>query len=309
MRKMETFSINVMNTDVYVEISNIKKNNWREEIKAWLLYVDREWSRFHNDNELSMLNQLPQGESIQLSDPFYDVLYRADEYRKKTMGLFSPYLKIQMEANGYIKSFPFSDVPRTASANFHENMMRETKPFLFLDHNIILKNTNQKIDIGGFAKGYAIECAAQWLRSTGGAKYGIVDGGGDITTWSDGVKAWKIGIANPFKNGTEIGLIRIKNGAIATSNRLYRSWRYGDEIKHHLLNGKTGTPIRTDVVQATVMTNHLLDGEVLAKMCFLLSEKKRKHWFKEHYPHCRYFLVSESDRKKIEKEEFVDGDF
>lgn len=306
---METFSINVMNTDVYIEISNSQKSNWREEIKAWLLYVDQEWSRFRDDNELSMLNRLPQGESIQLSDPFYDVLYRANEYREKTRGLFSPYLKMQMESNGYVKSFPFSGAPRTSLANFHEDMMKEIKPFLFLGHNIIKKITNQKVDIGGFAKGYAMECAAQWLRNTGGAKYGIVDGGGDITMWSDGEKEWKIGIANPFKEGTEIGLIRIKSGAIATSNRLYRSWMYGNEMKHHLLNGKTGAPIRTDVVQATVMTKHLLDGEVLAKMCFLLSEEGREHWFKDHYPHCRYFLVRESDRKNLEKEAVVNGAF
>lgn len=306
---METLSIDVMNTNVYIEISNSQKSNWRENIKAWLLYVDEEWSRFRDDNELSKLNELPEGESIQITAPLYDVLYRANEYREKTMGLFSPYLKVQMESNGYIKSFPFTGTPSTTPANFHEEMIEETNPFLFLGHNTIKKNTNQKVDIGGFAKGYAMECTAEWLRNTSGAKYGIVDGGGDMTMWSDGKKEWKIGIANPFEEGEEISIIRMKTGAVATSNRLYRSWMYGNEKKHHLLNGKTGIPVKTDVVQATVIAKHLLDGEVLAKMCFLLSEEKRQHWFENHYPDCRYILLRESDRKKLEKEKIEDGDF
>lgn len=306
---MKIFTIDVMNTNIYIEISNSQVVNWKEEIQAWLLYVDQEWSRFRDDNELAMLNQLPKGECIQLSSPFYDVLYHANEYWKKTKGLFSPYLKKQLEQIGYVKGFPFSETPIISSANFQEGISEDSKPLLFLGHNTIQKNTNQEVDLGGFAKGYALESAAKWLRKNGAAEYGIVDGGGDITMWSDGAKEWKIGIANPFKEGEEISMVRMKNGAIATSNRLYRSWLYDDEIKHHLLNGKTGIPIKTGLVQATAMTMHLLDGEVLAKMCFLLPEEERENWFRAHYPDCRYFLLREGDRKKFVKGEFVNGDY
>jgi len=306
---METFSMDVMNTNVYIEISNSQRSSWKDEIKQWFLYVNQEWSRFRDDNELAMLNNIPKGEKIVLPAPLYEVLYRANEYYEKTAGLFSPYLKKQMERSGYVKSFPFSKAPGISNAQLHEHVANESNPILFLDASTIVKNTNQEVDLGGIAKGYAMESAAKWLRKTAGAKYGIVDGGGDITMWSDGIKEWKIGIANPFKEGEEIGLITMKNGAIATSNVLYRSWMQAGERKHHLLNGRTGSPIRTDVVQATAVTGHLLDGEVLAKMCFLLPEKEREQWFTDHYPQCRYILLRESDRIKLEKEEITDGVF
>ncbi|WP_342431510.1 hypothetical protein [Neobacillus sp. FSL H8-0543] len=59
------------------------------------------------------------------------------------------------------------------------------------------------------------------------SKYGIVDGGGDMAMWSNGDKTWKIGVMDPFDEEKHIGFF-IKNGGIATSNIIYRSWMQGE---------------------------------------------------------------------------------
>jgi FAD:protein FMN transferase len=290
---MHTFTGHFMNTDFYIEISNSNASDWKAEIEAWLTYTDREWSRFPDDNELAKINNLPKGEAVKVPAPLYDVLRQANDYYQLTDGLFSPYLKQQMEQNGYSASFPFSD--SSSPAKSINKFLLSREPILFLAERVIIKNTSEKIDLGGFAKGYVIESAANWLKQIGGARYGLVDGGGDMTMWSDGIKKWKIGIAHPFHADREIASLTLENGAVATSNRVYRSWGSGNEKKHHLLNGKTGEPVTTDVLQATAVTRHLLDGEVAAKMCFLLPEQERNNWFKQHIPDCYQYILREKE--------------
>lgn len=288
---MQTFSINIMNTNFYFIVSNCCFPDWQEQIISWLSYVEKEWSRFHEHNELAKLNQLSKGGMIQLSVPLYDVLKKANDYFTRTGGLFSPYLKRQMEENGYTKSFPFTFSP---SKRIEEKTI-EAQPFIFLKDKIVLKNTIEEVDLGGFAKGYVVERIATWLKNFGKATFGLVDGGGDIRVWSDGEKEWTIGLAHPILEGKEIGAIRMKNGAVATSNRLYRSWTDGYKRKHHILNGISGEPAVTDIIQATVVTRNLLEGEVAAKMCFLLKEEKQDHWFRGKFPTCKRFIVKEGD--------------
>ena len=70
----------------------------------------------------------------------------------------------------------------------------KTSPFLFDPKQItVIRTSEGKVDLGGIGKGYTVQAAARWLKNIGGASAGMVDGGGDMTVWSDGLKEWKIG--------------------------------------------------------------------------------------------------------------------
>lgn len=296
---METFTQNVMNTTFYITISNCSIKNWKEKMGHYLHYVDTQWSRFNKGNELASLNELQKGTTVVLSPALFDVLKMADHYRMVTGGLFSPFLKRQMEGNGYDQSFPFS----TSATNILLPPFSEKEPLLFRQGNTIIKNTTGEIDLGGIAKGYAVESISQWLKLIGKSSYGLVDGGGDMTLWSDGNKIWNISIADPKNVDRDIGNIKIQNGAIATSNTLYRSWMQGTTKKHHLLNGKTGKSIETDVIQATVLATNNVQAEVAAKMCFLLENPERKEWFKSYLPDVERILVNKNGSIIYERKE------
>lgn len=286
---METISIHLMNTDFYIAVPNGNDLIWKQTMESWFVYVAEEWSRFRGDNELGRLNSLNMEDTIQLSFPLYDCLVKAHSYYGLTEGLFSPYLKKQMEQNGYNTSFPFTH-------SYSKAVVIEPfsgSPFLFLDDRKVVKKSSQEVDLGGFAKGYAVEMAAKWLQANGFRDYGIVDGGGDMTMWSDGDKEWTIGIDDPYQSGNEISYIKLKNGSVATSNSIFRSWVKGNKRKHHLLNGQTGEPVDTNIVQATVVTSSLIQAEVATKMCFLLKEEQQDRWFHEKFPKSARFLVNE----------------
>lgn len=288
---MDNLSFNIMNTDFYIEISGETNLDWKANVEEWLSYVAKQWSRFEQDNELDMLNQLKIGDTLQLSSALYDCLIRADHYYTLTNNLFSPYLKLHLERHGYNQSFPFRDT-KLKSIPMPKS---DGKPFHFFDNRQVLKMDDQQVDLGGFAKGYAVEKIAQWLQSEISPAYGMVDGGGDMKMWSAGEKIWTLGIAHPFNPDQEIQYIRMKNGAVATSNRVFRSWRQEGKNKHHLLNGQTGEVIDSPVLQTTVVTQSLCTAEVAAKLSFLLNEHDLQQWFEKQNLPCACFIVKDDE--------------
>jgi len=111
--------------------------------------------------------------------------------------------------------------------------------------------------------------------------------------WSSGEKTWTIGVADAWNIDKEISSIKMKIGAIATSNQVYRSWVQGTKKKHHLLNGQTGEVAETDVLQASVVTSSLCDAEVGAKLCFLMKEDELQQWFEKNCQQSARFIVKE----------------
>ena len=289
---MDILSLNSMNTNFYIAVADNKDVHWKEKVEKRLRNVAKEWSRFEQNNEMDKLNQLKIGKTMQLSPELYDCLKLANDYYMSTNGLFSPYLKLQLEQHGYNQSFPFYEV---SEKSIQINLIEEV-PFLFLNNHQVLKMNHQQIDLGGFAKGYVVEKLAQWLQQEVAPEYGIVDGGGDMKMWSAGEKVWTIGIANPYKEHEEMSYIKIKNGAIATSNRVYRSWKQDGHNKHHLLNGQTGDVISSHIAQATVVTNSLVVAEVATKLCFLLHPEELQKWFLQQKIPYACFLVEEDEK-------------
>ncbi|WP_318505008.1 FAD:protein FMN transferase [Bacillus sp. T3] len=293
---LNELAFKAMNTDFFVEISNSTISNWKEHILGWFEYVDREWSRFNHDNELAQLNGLKIGQQISLSPPLFDVLQKADHYRMTTEGLFSPYLMNCLNYHGYNQTFPFV---KAEVESRQDHSMVKGCPFKFdSEQSTVTRIANGQVELGGIGKGYAVESAMVWLKKFANAESGIVDGGGDISVWSGGIKEWKIGISDPFNPNKELRQISLKNGSIATSNIIYRSWQQGEQRKHHILNGKTGQPVNTEIIQATVITTNCLDAEVGAKLCFMEKGPKLIKLLEEINPNYKFVLV-DRDRTLI----------
>ncbi|MEH7076787.1 FAD:protein FMN transferase [Neobacillus drentensis] len=293
LKPSESLTFTAMNTTFFIEVTNCSMPNWKEVIHGWIQYVEKEWSRFQGkNNELGQLNQLAIGEKMILSPPLFDILHRAEDYRQKTSSTFSPYLLPQLQYHGYESTFPFT-MSRWVGNEMPPLFENVNSPFLFEPHsNTVMRTTAGKVDLGGIGKGYAVQAVARWLKNIGGASTGMVDGGGDMTVWSDGNKEWKIGVAHPHHKEVEITQFRIKNGSIATSNSIFRSWTQGNVRKHHILNGRTGLPAENTIIQATVITENCLDAEVGAKICLIEDVSNIKHQLKRLNPASSFLLIN-----------------
>ncbi|WP_026486318.1 FAD:protein FMN transferase [Caldanaerobius polysaccharolyticus] len=143
------------------------------------------------------------------------------------------------------------------------------KGIVFDDKNrtIMLKNKGMSIDLGGIAKGYAADKAAETLKAEG-VKHAIINLGGNVLTIGtkpDG-HPWRIGIQTPFKpRGDYLGIVEVSNKAVVTSGVYERYFEKNGMLYHHLLNPFTGYPTDNHLYSVTIITDKSVDADALSK--------------------------------------------
>ncbi len=112
-------------------------------------------------------------------------------------------------------------------------------------------NPAVRLDLGGYAKGYALDLAAAYLKSQG-VNHALINIGGNILALgSKGSHAWKVGIQHPRRAGA-LAMLELHDGeAIGTSGDYQRFFEVGGKRYCHLIDPRTGWP--ADQTQAVTV--------------------------------------------------------
>ena len=140
------------------------------------------------------------------------------------------------------------------------------------------KNPAVKLDLGGYAKGYALDRAADYLRSEG-VKHALVNIGGNIIALGKhGEHAWRVGIQHPRKPGP-IATLDLEDGwAIGTSGDYQRYFEQGGKRYCHLIDPATGYPanLTQSVTVLVAPSDHNgVVSDVASKPIFLAAPTQR----------------------------------
>jgi len=132
------------------------------------------------------------------------------------------------------------------------------------------------IDLGGAAKGYAADCAAQILRQAG-VPYAVLDFGGNIYVYGANPNRkdnhWQIGIQEPFLDaGSYRTTVTLKEGAVVTSGTYQRNFTHNGILYHHILNPKTGFPAESGLCSVSVKAASALLADCLSTACLVLGD-------------------------------------
>ena len=215
-----------MNTDVaaWLWAEPGPADIWLPEVEAFFAEVEAELSRFRPDSGLSRLNAAAGHGEQKVSAMLAQVLQMALDAKEYTGGIFDPTVLSALQAAGYDRSFellrehPGRTVPERGRSNEDSPQAIE---FDRVRRSVSLPEGAQ-IDLGGIAKGWTVDRAAELLGAWGAA---LVDAGGDIrATEAPGGEPWPVAVENPFKPDEDLAVARLTDGAIATSSVLRRKW-------------------------------------------------------------------------------------
>ncbi len=246
--------------------------------------LERRWSRFLPDSEISQLNRHP-GRLTIVSAATFELVQRAEQARVATGGRFNPLLLDQLEAAGYRRSWLGDGGPGANSSDAAAGLIsgpNGSRPggsmpgngdpieLLAEVHGVRLP-ADARFDPGGIGKGLTVDRISEWCRAEGATTV-CVDLGGDLRVhgrpWYG--PRWRIGVDHPLSPGTELGAFTPDEGAVTTSTTLRRSWPGpGGERLHHLIDPATGRPSITDVVAVTTCSSQAWWAEVAAKAALL----------------------------------------
>jgi thiamine biosynthesis lipoprotein len=241
---------NFMNTTITFKVVQNKESTVEimDAIEAGFGEFDRivkTYTRFDEKSELSNLNRQPD-RWINISKEFYYLVEYMLNLAKATDGAFDPTVIDFLEIYGYDKNYDFSKLEKPELDALVEKIAKERPSWKEIEldkENLRVKLVkNQRIDLGGIGKGYAIDCAFNKLNKF---ENFFIDAGGDIRVKGNNEKGelWTVDLLAMNQKGQKeiVGQIKLDNESIAGSG----SWARKFKQFHHLINPKTGKPQNT----------------------------------------------------------------
>lgn len=268
-----------------------------ERARARLGFLERTWSRFLPDSEVSVANAAP-GTWHAVSSETVALVRRALAAWEATGGRFDPMLLHDVVAAGYATTFDPVDVGppavrapgTTAGTVIGRSGAVDSEPGIDLDelHRRIRVHPGFGFDPGGIGKGFAADLVVGELLDAGATGV-CVNVGGDLRMAgsppvrdgdADGPdhgpadtasSTWIVDVEDPRDPaGGVVRRLSIADGGVATSSRCRRRWRLPDGTEaHHLIDPSTGEPAAGDVLTATVVASQGWIAEALATAVFL----------------------------------------
>ena len=256
------------------------------EAQAALAEVLREFDRLHSryhawqPSELTTLNKaLAAEEAREVDDEMLDLLRRAKDFAARGNYLFDPAIGKLIQIWGFHTD---TYVPRLPDKDELQKILA-TRPSItdveIQGHRVSSRNPSVEIDLGGIAKGYALDRAREILLRRGIRNALINIGGNVMALGNKAGQPWVIGIQHPRRAGAMATLALYDGEAIGTSGDYQRFFEVGGTRYCHLLDPRTGSPVHHTEAVSVLVTPQAGAGilsDVASKPIFLGAENWRE---------------------------------
>ena len=260
-----------------LEDNNDSSPSILEKIPGWFEEWEQSLSRFRSNSELSRLNQTCD-QPVEVSDTLWEVFQYALSAETITNGLVTPTVLDAMFEAGYDQNF--DTLPRYQSQHGLQ-VLSAVYPLSVITWDeksrTICLPYGVHLDFGGVAKGWAAHQTAERLKEYGPA---LMSAAGDIAIGGSlaSGEPWKIGVKNPFEQGSDFETLKLSRCGVATSGRDRRRWNRNGLPRHHIIDPNTGQPAETDVMTATIIAPTVMEAEAAAKAVLILGGEEGLKW-------------------------------
>lgn len=259
-----------------------------EEARARELaaHVSQEFQNLHNrlhawqpGSALSRLNQaFASGKAVPIDPDMAEIISNATALSVKSGGLFNPAIGELIKQWGFQRDefTPVSIDDSAISALVKANP--QMTDIVIENDTAYSRNPAVRLDLGGYAKGYALDLASTYLHDQS-AKNALINIGGNIIALGQhGDKPWRVGIQHPRKPGA-IATLDLPDGwAIGTSGDYQRYFEQDGKRYCHIIDPRNGYPVQ-GVQAVTVLVppgNHTgLLSDVASKPVFISAPDGR----------------------------------
>lgn len=233
-------SAGIMGTNIYVEVwseTPVQGQLALKIVMAEMERINQLMSPYIETSELSLINASAGKQAMVISDEMFELLDKSIKISDLTKGAFD----ITFASVGYLYNYKENKRPDEATiaslldaVNYkHIVLDKENKTVFFTNEKV-------KIDLGGIAKGHAVDNSISLLERMG-IKHGLVTAGGDTRLIGDRRgKPWIVGIRDPRNKEKQAVVMPLQNSAMSTSGDYERYFEEDGKRYHHILSPKTG---------------------------------------------------------------------
>jgi len=263
----------IMGTAIRVELWSDDRAKGEAAIAAVMREmhrIDAAMSPFKPDSELSRINRYAAQAAVPVSQEMCTLLQRSIEFSVASDGAFD----VTFASVGCLYDYRAgikpteSELAAARAAIGYQNLVLDAAA-----RTVRFARSGVRIDLGGFAKGYAVDNGAAILRRHG-IEHGIVTAGGDSHIIGDRRgRPWAIGIRDPRRDGAVIAMLPLENTALSTSGDYERFFEADGVRFHHVIDPKTGKS-PSHLQSVTILAPDGLTTEALSKCVFVMGAVK-----------------------------------
>ncbi|MDP6686252.1 MAG: FAD:protein FMN transferase [Candidatus Omnitrophota bacterium] len=264
--------------DTFVEVScySVEKDTARRAIKEAfdeVKRIEKLLSKYDPESVVSRVNTLAGTENVKISKEVFALIERAIYYSKISDGAFditvSPVVDVWRKAREE-KAIPDDKTLSQALRRVGYEKIAMDRG----DLSIRFLDKDTKIDLGGIAKGYAVDRAREVLSSQG-IENALINIGGNIFALGSPLRkdAWQIGVQHPRDKNDIVLKLGLKDQTISTSGDYERFFVLDDKRYSHIIDPRTGRPSE-GIMSVTVMARSGEAADALSTAVFVMGAEK-----------------------------------
>lgn len=268
----------IMGTRVHVELWQTDSAAGEAAMQAVIdemRRIDALWSPFKAQSELSRVNREAAQQPVAVSDELIELLTRAAEMSQLSEGAFD----ITYASVGYLYDYRQHKHPDAATIDALLPAIDYRHVQVDAAANTVrFERSGVKIDLGGIAKGYAVDRCIAILQARG-IRQATVSAGGDSRiigsrSTADGqARPWMVGVRDPRREGEFAVVLPLVDTAISTSGDYERYFEQGGQRFHHIIDPDTGSSAN-GVRSVTILGPDATHTDALSTSVFVLGVDK-----------------------------------
>ncbi len=257
-----------LGTSVVVRVSELEAlEPARAAVELELDAIDRACSRFRADSELSRVNARA-GQSTHAGPLLIEALEVALRAAVLSGGDVDPTVGRALELAGYDRDWRLLDPPvgQPEAAVTVTVRVRPAWREIALDRasSSIRMPRGVRLDLGATAKAWAADRAAAAAERACGCG-ALVSLGGDIATSGSAPQGgWQIRVTDDHRSDASAPgqTVSIRSGGVATSSTAVRRWSHAGHTMHHIIDPRTGAPVRATWRTVSVAAANCTDANI-----------------------------------------------
>ncbi len=227
--------------------------------------IDAMMSPHKANSELSIINRHAGEGLVFISEEMFELLTRAEHFSKLSDGAFD----ISYAAAGRLYDYRLQIHPTAAKLNQarqavgYRNVLLDGRA-----RTVRFSRPDVYIDLGGFAKGHAVDNATKLLQQHGIAHANVCAGGDSRVIGDRRGRPWMIGVRDPRSADGVVAVLPLEDCSISTSGDYERFFLENGTRFHHLIDPATGQS-PNKVRSVTILAEDGLTTEAFSKIVFV----------------------------------------
>src|SRR5690606_13775941 len=276
---------------VLVEDDSLQAQQYFQLVTNEIERIENLISEWRPHTQISQVNQQAGIRPVKVNREVFELMERAIHYSVLTEGAFDVSIAALDKVwlfDGSMEQLPAEDVIRNSVQRVgYQHIVLDS-----INSTIFLEKKGMKIGVGSIGKGYAADKGRELLQSLG-VVGGIVNASGDLSAWGTqpGQRPWRIGVSNPFKPHKMVKVLKLRDGAVATSGSNEKYAEIGGKRYSHIINPQTGWP-STGLTSVTVSGPSAEFANFLSTSIMVLGKKQGRKLVKK-FPGYKAILVED----------------